>query len=363
MNNVVIGAANKQWAERPADQRFGSLADLQTAVEKSRSEAVEVERPYKELQVVADGDGLSLHTPKGGASLSWWSMGQISRSVGAPAGYLRTLPAELAARNLSVGLSRLVADEPAKNANILLSRNGDLRVRAITSDKYSRIWNADVVSRLVRLEQRGPWQPAPAAFDGSRGLYASDHDLFAFLVDNERRIFEKLPGGGLSRGFFVGNSEVGAASFRITTFLYEYICGNHNIWGASNVAEIALRHVGNVDERGLRQIEATLTRYAEASAQEDEARIERAISYSLGKNKDEALDKVFGLHIPALTRGRIVAAIAQAEISPEVSSVGASPYSAWGVAQGLTRISQSEPYADERVAIDRAAGKVMELAF
>jgi len=90
--------------------------------------------------------------------------------------------------------------------------------------KTVRIWNSEITSRLCDLEARGPWQPAPAAFDGSRGLYMGDRDLFAFMVDSGRRIFEKLPGGGLSRGFFVWNSEVGAASFGIQTFFYEYVC-------------------------------------------------------------------------------------------------------------------------------------------
>jgi excisionase family DNA binding protein len=43
------------------------------------------------------------------------------------------------------------------------------------------------------------------------------------IADSNRRIFETLPGGGLSRGFFVWNSEVGAASFGIQTFFYEYV--------------------------------------------------------------------------------------------------------------------------------------------
>lgn len=360
---TTLQTASMQWATRPADQRFPSLADLQTVTRRYQTEAVEVERPYSELSIVPDGDGLTLHTPKGGAALGWWSMGQVSRSVGAPAGYLRQLPATLAAENLNVGLRRLVSAEPDKTASILLNRNGDLRVRAVTSDRYARIWNADVVERLVRLQGRGPWQPAPAAFDGSRGLYASDSDMFAFMVDNGRRIFERRLDGGLSRGFFVSNSEVGAASFAITTFLYAFICGNHLVWEASQVKEVRLRHIGSADVRGLREIEATLIRYADASAHDDEARIERAITYSLGMNKDEALDKVFSLHIPALTRSRIEDAITQAETAPEVLSVGASPYSVWGVAQGLTRVSQSEPATEDRVAIDRGAGRLMSLAF
>src|SRR6185436_6986208 len=68
-----------------------------------------------------------------------------------------------------------------------------LTVRALTSDRYTRIYNADVSERLVALQARGPWQPAPASYGGSRGLYAGDRDMFAFMVDSGRRIFEKDP--------------------------------------------------------------------------------------------------------------------------------------------------------------------------
>ena len=39
------------------------------------------------------------------------------------------------------------------------------------------------------------------------------------------------------------------------------------------------------------------------------------------------------------------------------------PRTAWGMAQGATRLSQQEINADHRVALDRAAGKVLEVAF
>jgi len=357
---MIITRASNEWASRPADQRFASLPELHAAVSRYKAEAIEVVRPYKDLSVNVDSSNrLALATNKGSAGLSYWAFGQLSRAVGAPASYLRELPATLAAQNLNYGIQHVVRAEPDKTAQVLINRNGDLRVRALTLD-YTRIWNADITQRLMTLSDRGPWQPAPAAFDGSRGLYASDQDMFVFMVDSSRRIFEKRVDGGLSRGFFAWNSEVGAASFGIMTFLYEYVCGNHIVWGASGVKEVRIRHRGNdVGDRAFGELRATLIEYAESSEADDVARIERAMSYSLGRDKDEVLDKVFGLRIPALTRGRIDEAYQIAEQAPEAGN----PSSAWGLAQGLTRLSQKLPYADERVAVDRGAGEVLELAF
>ena len=47
------------------------------------------------------------------------------------------------------------------------------------------------------------------------GLYASDHDMFAFLVAPDRVISDG-GGGSLMRGIFVRNSEVGDAALSVT---------------------------------------------------------------------------------------------------------------------------------------------------
>ena len=39
------------------------------------------------------------------------------------------------------------------------------------------------------------------------------------------------------------------------------------------------------------------------------------------------------------------------------------PLTAWGLAQGITRLSQTTPFADERAKLDRAAGKALRIAF
>jgi hypothetical protein len=184
--------------------------------------------------------------------------------------------------------------------------------------------------------------------------------MFAFLVDNDRRIFETLPGGGLSRGFFVWNSEVGAAAFGICTFLYEYVCGNHRVWGARDVSEVRIRHTGDADDRAFAGLTAELRKYADASASQDEARITAARSFKLGTDKNAVLDAVFALKIAGL--GRKVAESAYTLAEARTDWYG-DPRTAWGFTGGLTELSRDLPNADARVALDRAAGKVLVEAF
>lgn len=358
---TTLTNANAQWSSRPADERFGSLQAMHDRATQARTMGAVAKIKSNALRVVADGSDLMLEGATGTrADMTNWSFGQVAERAHAPAAYLRTLPATVAAECLNIGLKRSDDDSTAQ---VLVARKAtsQLTARAITSDKYSRIWNCDITKRLIDLEAAGPWQPAPAAFDGSRGLYLGDRDMFAFMVDNERRIFETGPGGGLSRGFFVWNSEVGAASFGIMMFLYEYVCGNHRVWGVSNINELRVIHVGNgQDRKAFDKMTVELRRYADASASDDEAKITAARQFQIAATKDEVLDAVFALKAPALTRKVIGQAYDVAE--QRVDWYG-SPRSAWGLAGGLTEIARDLPNASDRHALDTAATKVMEMSF
>lgn len=380
----VLLAATNQWSSRPADERYKSLDELHRAVLHHREISVEASgvdlRTFKAAVGINDRDGnlrgiVNRENSVGAgetvepvivgesgkvATFTHYSFGQIARRLGAPASYLRELPPALAVANLNNGISRLDPSVASGNS-LLFSQNGGLRLRAALSGKYTRIWNSDITSRLIRLTQQRPeWQPAPAAFDGSRGLYASDRDLFAFMVDSDRPIFETLPGGGLGRGFFVSNSEVGDASFAITTFLYEYICGNHRVWGAQGVQTIRIPHIGNADERAFRNLTIELTKYANGSTTAIELQIEAQRKFTLGATKDEVLDKVFGLKVDGMTRTLASQAYDRAV---EREDRYGNPQSVWGFNGGLTEIASELPNASERVRIEKASGKIAQIAF
>lgn len=364
--STTLTQATDQWSNRPADQRFNSLADLHGAVTHHRAVAVEaVNVQMSALRIVErtnpDGSELPmLLSPATGseAEFTHHSFGQLCRRIGAPASYLRTLPSRLVSDNMNEGLQKIEPRENGEGDNLLFSQNDKLVLRAALSPSYTRIWNSDVTSRLIALTEKSPeWQPAPEAFDGSRGLYASDKDMFAFMVDSDRRIFESLPGGGLGRGFFLSNSEVGDASFRLTTFLYEYVCGNHRVWGASGVQELRIPHIGSADSRAFAKMTVELRKYADSSAADEETKIESMRRMELGASKDEVLDAVFNL---GLTRKVAVQAY---DIAVEHEDRYGSPRSVWGFTGGLTEVARDKQNADERVLLERQAGKIMQIAF
>lgn len=383
--------ASKQWATRPDDERFWTLREMYEQCRGYAGLARQATVNVNALQVSAsDAGDLQLSGDEGRpAKFTHWAFGQLCSRVGAPAGYLRELPAPMAASCLDYGLRRIGSDGAAES-KVLFHANGDLVCRSFTSDDYARIWNWEVIERLLQLAALGwrvpPARPARENQNGARpateadilpnqgdfglrvkvgdviapaGLYASDHDMFAFLVNESARIDDGSP-CGLARGVFVTNSEVGAASLKVTRFLYRHVCGNHIVWDAKDVKELRIVHRGRNDHRFGFQMEAELRMYAEESASDDEARVKSAKRCSLGGNKDEVIDKLFGLRI--LPRKRLEQAYDYAEREAD-QRLDVSPRSAWGFAQGITAMSQKEAYADARVELDRAAGKVLSIAF
>lgn len=354
---TTLTRAHNEWAHRAADERFSSLEDLHAAAVANREIAGHATVSGKSLSVrEIDGD-IVLDGGNAQATLTNWSFRQLASAARAPVDYITKLPARLAADCLNEGFR---AERQDDKLQLLFSQKEDgLQLRAMTSDKYARIWNADITERLLDLSSTGPWQPAPAAFDGSRGLYMGDRDMFAFMVDNERRIFETLPDGGLSRGFFIWNSEVGARSFGIMTFLYEYVCGNHRVWGAQDISELRFAHMGNVEKMAFEEIQGQLIKYAEGAATEDELLIKKMIDFSLGKSRTDVLDAILQIKGPNFSKKFLDKTL---DLAEEREHWYGNPYSAWGVAGAMTEIARDLPNADERSALEKTSVKVQELA-
>lgn len=394
--------ASNQWAMRPPDERFWTVEEMVQACLASRQASAAATVAYRDLRVEARDGDLALTGRTGvQAALTNWAMGQLCNLTSAPASYLRTLPSTLAAQNLNYGLKyradKLDADPPKgrgadpRTARLLFQRtNGpdSLVLRAATSQRYTRIWNHEIGERLLALTDRG-WKTPPAMpsnlgdsrarpateadcgphtyvrvgdIIGPAGVYASDHDMFVFLIDPERQIADGSD-DGLFRGFFCWNSEVGAASFGVMAFLFKSVCSNHIVWGAQGVYEIRVRHIGKADEKAFGQLAVELRKYADSSASDIEAKIEAAQRYVLGDNKEDVVEELFGLsrkariQIPQKTMG------AAYDLAERRTDDYGDPNTLWGMVNGMTQLSQEQGFADKRVEADRAAGKLLELAF
>lgn len=356
--------ASRQWASRPADERFTSLTDMLEHFRNQRANSREVVVSSRRLQAVpqADHKGLLIEGPNGhGYAPSHWSFGQLAQLADAPASYLRKLPAELAADCINLGL-RVLRD--VEDVGCLLYRNGDApTLRAATGPKYGRIWNMDVVGGLVERfgdGVSGHWR-VPGEFGkavqvdkGNTTLYASDRDCFIFLADESRRI--EVPNrrngesGSMARGFFVWNSEVGSSTFGLSTFLFDYVCCNRIVWGATEYKELKIRHTAGAPDRFMDEIAPALESYSQASTRGVVQAIEDARSKRLGDKLDEFLAGRFSRSL-----------VASMKTAHELEE-GRPIETVWDCTVAATAVARSIANQDSRVEVEREAGKLLSLA-
>lgn len=369
MSDTITTAA-REYANRPKDESFPSLAAL---IENAQGDkALSAERAYnlKDLKVVvsglngpqlgasqylpSDAQSLRLASPKGLAKFTHWSFGQTCRMLGAPAAYLKDLPPALAADCLNFGLQD---SDPGTTANLLVKQNGgEPIVRACTSDSYGRVWDADLYGSVARqlTDHDSAWQLPPVWGGGVAGAYRGDRDSFLIVTNGGSIVTDPSAGqdGTMYRGVLIRNSEVGASSVVIETILYRYICGNHMLWGAIYDQRFRRRHVGShVTRDVVREIGRIAYQWAQASPARDAAIIKTLIDNEIAHTKEAVIDE---LRKMGATKDQAENAYMRCEQDEKVS-----PRSFWGVAQGLTRMSQDAGYQDGRYELDQLAAKVM----
>ena len=358
--------ASRQWATRPDDERFTSLTALHAycdASKRASSSRVVSSRALTAAPLADDqeGRGLVIVGPDGSpVAPTNWAFGQLAQRAGAPAAYMRELPAPLAADCINYGLKYT---RDLDNLGVLLHRNGGApELRAVTGPNYGRIWNADFTRALVSRfgdGVSGDWR-VPGEFGKAvevtkenTTLYASDRDMFVFLADEKNRITvpNRRDGksGGMARGFFVWNSEVGKMSYGFAMFLFDYVCCNRIVWGAQEYTEIRGRHTASAPDRWLEQIEPAIRAYANAS----EAPIVRAIESAQAKKVDD---------VAVFLRNRFTQAQAQAMAAVHEAEEGRPIESLWDVATAVTAYARALPHQDARVHLEREAGRVLDMA-
>jgi hypothetical protein len=361
--------ASNQWASRPADQRFTSLTLLDEFMARRRSHsraAVVSSRSITAMPDPADNlKGLQFLGRKGNAiTPTNWSFGQAAQLAGAPAGYLRDLPAPLAADCINYGLH---VKRDVEDVGLLIECDdaGLPKVlSAATGPSYGRIWNADITKELVRRfgagdgTDGGSWK-VPGEFgkavtvtNANTTIYGSDRDMFVFLADEQNRL--EIPNrrggksGSLARGFFTWNSEVGAATFGIAFFLFDFVCCNRIVWGAQQYMEKRVRHTMSAPDKWLDGMVPLLTAYAKAPV----APMEAAIQSAQQKKIDD---------VQAFLANRFTKSQAFAIAKTHEDEEGRPIETLWDAATGITAYARNIEFQDQRVGFEREAGKVLDL--
>lgn len=370
----MITRVSSNWNFRPNDQRFESLLALGASCKfrKDNSKATVVSSRQLLCEPVsgsADETNIHLLGPNGNpVRPTHWSFGQLAGLAGAPAGYLRKLHPALASDNLNYGF-RVLRD--IEDVGCLLTRTldadgnfGPAELRAATGPDYGRIWDAEIVDGLIKEfgDGREGRFRVPGTFGGelteatkaNSTIFGSDRDIFVFLADQQNRVevANRRNGqpGSLARGFMVWNSEVGSQTAGIACFLFDFMCSNRMIWGVDQFKEIKIRHTKSAPDRWLHEVLPIITEYANAPAGPIEETIRRAQQSKLRQDVD-----VF-LKSRKFTSSQITS-IKDAHEREE----GRPIETLWDAATGITAAAKSVTHQDQRVTMERMAGKVLDL--
>lgn len=350
---------NAEWANRPDDQRFLTLDELHRSVLARREQSWTTPFETNSLRVGVPDQGAGLDVVVRDRSTNRdrivnptnWGFGQLAQLGGAPAGYLRKLPAPLAAINLQWGFEQLAA----RSEGLLLAQQ-DGTMRATTSTTYGRIYDSDVVEAVQRVNHDGRWRVPASSYDAKQPrrattLYASDRDVWLFLCDPENVV--EVDGERLFRGFMVWNSEVGASAFGLRVFLYRYVCDNRIVWGARDVRELIVRHTAGAPDRFSRDGQRMLKDYAESST----ASIVQAVRGA--KAEVVAGDGKTETAVDWLTSRGFARSLATASVKQAVAEEGKAR-TLWDIVQGITAVARGIEKTDERVELETRAGRLME---
>lgn len=366
---------SRQWLARPADEKFLSLGDLRDAVAARREASVEARVSCRSIEFVApeptsieQTHDMTVGLPDGReVAPSHWSFNQLAGLAKAPAGYLRTLPSQIAADAMTYGMriNRDVDDVKIYSA-------GDT-LMAATGPDYGRIFDQEVVEAVMQVAgngigdarwkvpgvldwQSGKYDPEVPVSTDTTTLFASDRDVFMFLVDDRNPIeVGKLPNGDpdlMFRGFYVSNSEVGRSSLRLAAFYLRAVCANRILWGVEGFEELTMRHSKLAPTRFVEQARPALASFAEGSVRRLMEGVDKAKAAKVAADDDAMLDF---LQNRKFSRSRATAIMEAVERGEDRKA-----RTVWDVAQGITAVARNVPNTDDRVELEREAQKLLD---
>lgn len=346
-----------QWANRPDDQRFDSLAALKASVTNRAIASREIGSDIKSLRAIPNPDGVHFEHELVHGPLVPTNYGftQFCQRMSAPAKFLReTLSSDT--ELLAEVINHSIDEAPKEKDVKLLYTEGDdySEYRSATSLSYGRIWDMDVVEKAEQIvEFSGGKFYSPLEWGKqNRSLYASDSDVFMFFIDGGSLV----DGGGerdqLNRGFYMWNSEVGKKVMGIKTFLFQVVCGNFQIWGQEDVKELRIRHNGRAPARFAEEAFPILRDLMNASPKGDEDTIHQLKAFELPADDAQRIKWVMnhGFNKKEASSGILLAEHELGECK-----------NLWQLMDGLTMYARQIPHVDTKQDLEIRSGNLTRL--
>lgn len=189
-------------------------------------------------------------------------------------------------------------------------------------------------------------------------LYASDRDVFLFLVDDTHPIEAgKLPNGDPDlyfRGFYCWNSEVGSKTLGMATFYLRAVCMNRNLWGVENFEEISIRHSKFAANRFAHEAAPALETFADSSPLTFVQGIRAARERIVARKDDDREAFLRKRGFSKSDTAKIIATVLDEEGHPAASL--------YDFVQGITAVARGKTHQNDRLEFEGKARKLLERA-
>ena len=383
-HGIGNSAVSSNWYSRPDDQKFLTLDDMlaykKIDAQRMTSRTVDTHK----IHIIGDYD--EANPSRGGLRVEYrddnmrehnnvptnWSFGQLSQLAGAPSGYLRDLPAPIAAECIEWGLKYNRGKELIK---VYGNQTDGGELRAATGPDYGRIFDWEILEPVKQLvdQSGGRWKipgmmvgsnDGMAVYDpeipvtmGTTTLFGSDRDVFVFLVDDRNPIeVGKLANGEpdlMFRGFYAWNSETGSKTAGIAAMYLRGVCMNRNLWGVENFHEIKIRHTKFAPDRFAQEARPALQSFASGATATFVEGVLAAKAAKIATDDDQRLDFL-------TKRAGLSGRMAKAANARHLAEEGRPVETVWDAAQAITAIARDIPHQDSRIEVERKAGALLD---
>jgi len=311
----MLTDASSQLSSRPSDEHFATFADLRDAAVYDKQHSKEVNVRSHDLEVMPSGNTLRIGNRKGSSGTSYdfsqFAFSKLCTMAGAPKSFLlEKLTPQTAANAINESLRRSTNEDIQLLLGSVTGSDGghsDTKLRAITSQKYCRVWDAELLHEVNEWLLPNGFRPALPTINTNAQqenimgnnkpcLFRGDRNSFAFFMTD--KVDEGHGGRPVRRGLLFGNSEVGNKAVTSKRFVFDDMCANFLIWNAEAVQSTRLVHRGDSSWKLIRKFRDELRRCSPELVETELEIMRNADKVLFADNKEDAakrLQKQFNL--------------------------------------------------------------------
>lgn len=344
------------------------IVSLAQELERLRAAAVDAVVSTEKVNAVSENGVLTIEVPDYGRyPLTHWGHEQLAEKSRIPFGYYQQMlqegHADLAATNVNTWLRHRAGDGKDK----LLIRMTDQKVRAVLSNRYRMLDNYDLaLLTMGRAKEHGAEVLRCDLTDQRMYIKLVVPQYKEYLTftpqETAAHTWHEVGEDEVIPGLIVSNSEVGAGAFRVEPFLFRRACSN----GCITDARLYQIHMG-------RELDIGQLIYSDETRQLEDKAIWSKVKDVIDSTFNPAVLKVLvdkmraarGIPIENEFVPSVVDTVVKnAQLSKEhrdslLAYFAKEGNTVFGIVNGMTRLAQDFASADDQVALERYAGKVL----